>query len=192
MQAGCDGRRCRASHPALQTAAAKLQEILEKVLTNAACCCKINRSVRFTEHLLPWLSWLEHRVHIAGVVGSSPTGSTTYGALAQLVARLNGIQKVRGSTPLCSTTSIQPLAGCFFVPGKTDPCQMLGCKEKEAQRLAQSFPLRGMRYTPKGSLHPGGWAVGMRINMTSSARRSIICIRKGDRTIKADQREVIP
>ena len=25
------------------------------------------------------------------------------GALAQLVARLNGIQKVRGSTPLCST-----------------------------------------------------------------------------------------
>ena len=26
-----------------------------------------------------------------------------HGALAQLVARLNGIQKVRGSTPLCST-----------------------------------------------------------------------------------------
>ena len=26
-----------------------------------------------------------------------------FGALAQLVARLNGIQKVRGSTPLCST-----------------------------------------------------------------------------------------
>ena len=84
--------------------APKMWEISKKVLTNAGCCCKINRSVRFTEHLLPWLSWLEHRVHIAGVVGSSPTGSTTYGALAQLVARLNGIQKVRGSTPLCSTT----------------------------------------------------------------------------------------
>ena len=63
--------------------------------------------------MLPWLSWLEHRVHIAGVVGSSPTGSTTYGALAQLVARLNGIQKVRGSTPLCSTTKHSALAGCF-------------------------------------------------------------------------------
>ena len=82
----------------------KMWEISKKVLTNSGCCCKINRSVRFTEHMLPWLSWLEHRVHIAGVVGSSPTGSTTYGALAQLVARLNGIQKVRGSTPLCSTT----------------------------------------------------------------------------------------
>ena len=34
-----------------------------------------------------------------------------HGALAQLGARLNGIQKVRGSTPLCSTT--QCLADLF-------------------------------------------------------------------------------
>ena len=33
------------------------------------------------------------------------THTSEYGALAQLVARLNGIQKARGSTPLCSTTS---------------------------------------------------------------------------------------
>ena len=93
--------------------APKMWEISKKVLTNAGCCCKISRSVRFTEHLLPWLSWLEHRVHIAGVVGSSPTGSTTYGALAQLVARLNGIQKVRGSTPLCSTNTTRQ-SGIFL------------------------------------------------------------------------------
>ena len=35
-----------------------------------------------------------------------------FGALAQLVARLNGIQKVRGSTPLCSTKTTQ-LCGFF-------------------------------------------------------------------------------
>lgn len=31
---------------------------------------------------------------------------TNYGVIAQLVARLNGIQKVRGSTPLSSTKKI--------------------------------------------------------------------------------------
>ena len=54
---------------------------------------------------------VEHIVHIDGVTGSSPVSTTTSsaelrifsGALAQLVARLNGIQKVRGSTPLTST-----------------------------------------------------------------------------------------
>ena len=38
------------------------------------------------------------------------------GALAQLVARLNGIQKVRGSTPLCSTIKNEhPGAGAHFL-----------------------------------------------------------------------------
>ena len=37
--------------------------------------------------------------------------------MAQLVARLNGIQKVRGSNPLGSTTLYQsaPVAGWFFI-----------------------------------------------------------------------------
>ena len=40
------------------------------------------------------------------------------GVMAQLVARLNGIQKVRGSNPLSSTTDENPLAqpsGFLFV-----------------------------------------------------------------------------
>ena len=37
-----------------------------------------------------------------------------YGVIAQLVARLNGIQKVRGSNPLSSTTSRALLRRCFF------------------------------------------------------------------------------
>ncbi len=32
-----------------------------------------------------------------------------FGGVAQLVERLNGIQKVRGSTPLTSTTTFKPL-----------------------------------------------------------------------------------
>ena len=41
----------------------------------------------------------------------------TNGVMAQLVARLNGIQKVRGSNPLGSTTFYQsaPLADWFFI-----------------------------------------------------------------------------
>lgn len=39
--------------------------------------------------------------------------TTSIGVIAQLVARLNGIQKVRGSTPLSSTT-IQVVAAWFF------------------------------------------------------------------------------
>ena len=81
----------------------------------------IGSSLRALEPLDPGLrsdlvlctptSTVEHIVHIDGVTGSSPVSTTTssaeaedfFGALAQLVARLNGIQKVRGSTPLCST-----------------------------------------------------------------------------------------
>ena len=66
---------------------------------------------------------VEHIVHIDGVTGSSPVSTTTSsatlrifsGALAQLVARLNGIQKVRGSTPLCSTIKMRhPLWMSYF------------------------------------------------------------------------------
>ena len=39
--------------------------------------------------LLCWLSRLEHRVHIAGVAGSSPARSTISGALAQLARALH-------------------------------------------------------------------------------------------------------
>ena len=39
--------------------------------------------------MLRWLSWLEHRVHIAGVAGSSPARSTSWGALAQLARALH-------------------------------------------------------------------------------------------------------
>ncbi len=48
-----------------------------------------------------------------------------HGGLAQLVERLNGIQEVRGSTPLSSTTPpvnvISTLAG-FFLPQATLMC----------------------------------------------------------------------
>ena len=37
-----------------------------------------------------------------------------YGVIAQLVARLNGIQKVRGSTPLSSTTKKGRLIAVLF------------------------------------------------------------------------------
>ena len=51
---------------------------------------------------------------------SSLLTKAAYGALAQLVARLNGIQKVRGSTPLCSTTirlktTVFRLFSCLFL-----------------------------------------------------------------------------
>ncbi len=38
---------------------------------------------------------------------TSLKGGTHYGAIAQLVERLNGIQEVRGSTPLGSTISLR-------------------------------------------------------------------------------------
>ena len=41
----------------------------------------------------------------------------THGDIAQLVERLNGIEKVRGSTPLISTISFfdNPATGIFFL-----------------------------------------------------------------------------
>jgi hypothetical protein len=39
--------------------------------------------------------------HLAGALNGRPCGC---GAMAQLVARLHGMQKVRGSNPLSSTT----------------------------------------------------------------------------------------
>lgn len=42
-----------------------------------------------------------------GVEGKSSAHSKDYGALAQLVERLHGMQKVNGSIPLCSTIHSQ-------------------------------------------------------------------------------------
>ena len=42
-------------------------------------------------------------------------GESGHGVMAQLVARLNGIQKVRGSNPLSSTIKKQGFIPAFFV-----------------------------------------------------------------------------
>ncbi len=58
-----------------------------------------------------------------------------HGALAQLVARLNGIQKVRGSTPLCSTTKTgrsERSCRSFFVHGRMLAADMISCIHKKA------------------------------------------------------------
>ena len=48
------------------------------------------------------------------VDGSSPFVPTMFGDMAQLVARLNGIQKVTSSNPVISTTKTAPFSGCCF------------------------------------------------------------------------------
>ena len=63
------------------------------------------------------------------------------GVMAQLVARLNGIQKVRGSNPLSSTTDKKPLAqpsGFLFVVKHVDEQKFLFAAycEAMAQRLS--------------------------------------------------------
>lgn len=47
--------------------------------------------------------FLKKVLQMVAVVGKSRAHRMDYGALAQLVERLHGMQKVSGSIPLCST-----------------------------------------------------------------------------------------
>src|SRR6476620_6848566 len=59
------------------------------------------------------------KVHYSGQVApGNSTGKQTYGAVAQLVAHLHGMQGVRGSSPLSSTSTERepsPVMVPFFV-----------------------------------------------------------------------------
>ena len=49
------------------------------------------------------------------------------GVVAQLVERLNGIQEVRGSSPLGSTIPVSPLGVNLMALDRTDPCLYIVC-----------------------------------------------------------------
>ncbi len=55
-----------------------------------------------------------------GQVRKSDLKTTTYGGIAQLGERLNGIQEVSGSIPLISTKKSNSLKGCWIFSLRID------------------------------------------------------------------------
>ena len=72
---------------------------------------------------------VERFVRNEQVAGSIPTISTIHGVIAQLVARLNGSQKVMGSTPISSTKTeeTQNVSPLFCIEGASRT-HWFGCK----------------------------------------------------------------
>ena len=80
-----------------------------------------------------------------------------FGALAQLVARLNGIQKVRGSTPLCSTIKMRHPLGCLIFMSRRhsgrEPSDGVNDSPAGCQSRADRAPSRRERELPYAPPH---------------------------------------